>query len=189
MVMAVGLAVAFPSPASGQQADEIDLYALRHGWFSLDKAYHFGVSAIGSAALYGLSRELGAGRWGAFVFSAGAMTTLGLFRELYDEESQRLLTRRGFSRKDVVWNSLGITFRISVTDLSMERRRRAGAPAPAALREGSETAPCGAGAAEPMPDARLGPVRSESPVLPRTSCEDEDVGPARRSKPEHGSRS
>jgi uncharacterized protein YfiM (DUF2279 family) len=168
--MAVVLACAFPSNAFAQKAYGIDRYEFRHGWFSRDKAYHLGVSAIGSAALYGLSRELGASRWGAVVFSAGAMTTLGLFRELYDEDSHRLLTRREFSRKDVVWNSVGITFGISVTDLTMERRRRGRQPAATAAWESSEPARCGAGAPERDPEARPGSGLSESrchPLLER----------------------
>jgi uncharacterized protein YfiM (DUF2279 family) len=176
--MAVFLACALPAHALGQDAGEIDLYQFRHGWFSRDKAYHFGVSAIGSAALYGLSRELGAGRWGAVVFSAGAMTTLGLFRELYDEDSQRLLTRRGFSRKDVVWNSVGITFGISITELALERRRRGREPAPGAIRESSETRPTGAGASERGPESRRGPGDDEAPG--RSRMPGEDAAPAGR---------
>jgi len=164
MVLAVALTCALPSHALGQEAEEIDLYQFRHAWFSRDKAYHFGVSAIGSAALYGLSRELGAGRWGAVAFSAGAMTTLGLFRELYDEESQRLLTRRRFSRKDVVWNSVGITVGISITDLALERRRRGREPAPAAVGESSEPRPPGAGASERVPESHRDTGEDEDPA-------------------------
>lgn len=126
LLLAVILAAA---PAGAQSSDAVlDAYTMRQGWFTRDKAYHFGASALGAAALYVAGRELGLGRWGAVGVSASLMATAGLIWELNDEDDPRMLSATRFSRKDMAWNGIGIVVGIGVPDLALPRWRRNGPP-------------------------------------------------------------
>lgn len=101
-----------------QATDGETAYQLRQGWFSRDKAYHVSISAAGAAGTYLVSRELGLGKWQATLVSIVATGTVGLLRETWDMEQPGIdLTRRFFSRRDMVWNGIGIAIGIPIGDL------------------------------------------------------------------------
>ncbi|MEX2584609.1 MAG: hypothetical protein WD766_15175 [Gemmatimonadota bacterium] len=107
-----------PPPLAAQDADDtLTPYELRVGWLSRDKAYHFGLSAAGAGGLYALGREVGLGRWSSAVGAGLVMGTIGVLRELHDADDPHLLTTGKFSRRDMVWNGLGIVVGVSVSDI------------------------------------------------------------------------
>ena len=82
-------------------------------WFSPDKLCHFGVSAVGSAGLYGLGRLVGLSGWKSVAVSAFIVGSLGIWREIGTTDPADPLTRQNLSRKDLVWDGLGIFVGIS----------------------------------------------------------------------------
>jgi uncharacterized protein YfiM (DUF2279 family) len=121
------LAAWLAAPAGAQEAPaepEIDAYLMQHGWFTIDKLYHFGVSAVAASTLYAGGREVGLGRRPAAVVSVALVSAAGLIRELRSPHEDRLVSTTYLSRKDLVWNSVGIAVGIAVTDRVFARRRQ-----------------------------------------------------------------
>lgn len=105
-------------------------YQTRQSWFSRDKGLHFGVSAVGAAGTYVLSRHLRLNRWQSAATATLFMGTVGLLREVVDPEDRaNYLSRRLLSHKDLVWDAAGIVVGITIPDLLMGSRPAARAPA------------------------------------------------------------
>jgi uncharacterized protein YfiM (DUF2279 family) len=111
--------------ACAQEGPEapLSLYEQRRGWLSQDKAYHFAVSAAGSAGVYAIAREAGMSRRQGAITATLLMGAAGFFREALDfDDPNRLISAREFSRKDMVWNSAGIIVGITVSDRLLRHR-------------------------------------------------------------------
>lgn len=93
------------------------------GWFSADKLCHFGVSAVGAAGLYGIGRVAGLSGWQSAAASAVIMGSLGIWREIGTTDPADPLTRQNLSRKDLLWDGLGIVVGISTGRLVEGLRR------------------------------------------------------------------
>lgn len=106
-------------PAVAQSAGSTpSAYDLRQGWFSRDKAYHLSLSAAGAAGSYAVARHFGLERWQAAVVSVVATGTMGLLRETWDTGQPGVqFTRRFFSRRDMMWNGIGIAVGIPIGEL------------------------------------------------------------------------
>lgn len=114
------VAALHPGPAAAAStlaADTLSRYEMRQAWLSRDKAYHFAISAAGSAGVYALARELGLGRRAAAVTSVLVVGAVGVMREVVGPDPDNRLTRRFFSRRDLVWDGAGIVVGISLTEL------------------------------------------------------------------------
>lgn len=94
-----------------------------NSWFSRDKFYHFTISAAGSGGVYSLGREMGLGRWQSAAAGIVIMGTAGVLREIGTTDRTNLLTRTRISRKDLVWDGIGIAVGVSLTDLYYRHRR------------------------------------------------------------------
>ena len=124
-VVGLILCVSPPAAAADPGPDQLTPYQSGHGWFTRDKAYHFAISAVGSAAVYAAARELGLGRWPSVAISAVVTGTAGFLRETLDgDDPESLLTRAHFSRRDMVWNGAGIAVGISLTEVFAGTRWR-----------------------------------------------------------------
>lgn len=97
-----------------------DPYGVEHTWTSRDKYYHFGVSALGAAAVYSGARWLGLKRWPAVALSVGVVGAVGVFREWHDDN----YGGKYFSEKDLIWNAGGIAVGILIPDRFFFRRDR-----------------------------------------------------------------
>lgn len=128
LIIATWLALLAAGPtvptADAQTTDQLTPYQSGHGWFTRDKAYHFTLSAVGSAAAYAAGRELGLGRWPAVALSVVITGTAGFLRETFSSDDPNLLTRSHFSRRDMLWNGAGIVVGISLTELLAHHRWR-----------------------------------------------------------------
>lgn len=102
----------------------------RQGWFTRDKLYHFGVSAAGSGALYAGGRRVGIGRGRALAASALVMGAAGVWREVGTTDRADLLTRRRLSRRDLVWNGVGIAAGLAAADRWLGPGTRSDEPLP-----------------------------------------------------------
>lgn len=118
LLLTVLIATCLPldAAASGGAASDPDptLYELRQGWFSRDKAYHFGISAAGSAGLYTLDRAVGLNRWQSAAIAALAVGTAGVLRETLATSEPQIFTQGHLSRRDLVWNTVGIAVPVSL---------------------------------------------------------------------------
>ncbi|HEV2733204.1 MAG TPA: hypothetical protein VGV85_00150, partial [Longimicrobiaceae bacterium] len=94
----------------------IPSYAHQQGWFSRDKLYHFGISAVGAGGLYAGGRRLGLSRRQAALASTLVMGAAGVWREVGTTDRADPLTRRKLSRKDLVWDAAGIVLGLAVAD-------------------------------------------------------------------------
>jgi len=134
----IGLAatLATPNPAFGLSAasDTLSAYQQQIGWTSRDKGYHFALSALGAAGVYSAVRALGFGRAGSAIASVTVVGTAGILREvLAVGDPDRLFTSDFFSRRDMVWNGVGIAVGVTTADLFHRRRSRNGDPPAPAL--------------------------------------------------------
>lgn len=111
-------------------AGPIPDYRDRPGLFARDKFYHFGVSAVGSGALYAGGRRVGLGRLRALAASALVMGAAGVWREVGTTDRDDLLTRQKASRGDLVWDAVGIAAGLAVADRWLGARTGSGAPLP-----------------------------------------------------------
>lgn len=121
LALAPGRAAASTTSAT-LPADTLTRYERQQSWFSRDKAYHFGISAAGSAGVYALAREMGLGRWPAALASAVVVGGVGVLREVVSPRPGDRLTRQFFSRRDLVWDGAGIVVGITLTDLLLRAR-------------------------------------------------------------------
>lgn len=103
------------------------------GWFSRDKRLHFGISAVGSAAIYVAGVEAGLPRWQSATLATGVMGALGVWREIGTTDRENLITREKVSRQDLVWDALGIGFGLAATELYYRAVRRTRERQPKAL--------------------------------------------------------
>jgi uncharacterized protein YfiM (DUF2279 family) len=129
-VLLVLLALPLAAPLHGQATEPvrtparplfgasagIPSYEHQQGWFSRDKLYHFGISAVGTGGLYAGGRRLGLSRWQAALASTLVMGAAGVWREVGTTDRADPLTRRKLSRKDLVWDAAGIALGLVVVD-------------------------------------------------------------------------
>ena len=107
--------------ATSRPAAVPEPYGIDQTWTSRDKFYHFAVSGLGAAAVYGGARLLGIPRWAAMGVSVGLVGAAGVMRELGDERRPG----KYFSEKDLFWNGIGIAVGIAVPDQLLFGRREA----------------------------------------------------------------
>ena len=117
-------ATTLPPSLEAATSDTLSAYDRRQAWFSRDKAYHFTISAVGAGGVYGLGREVGLNRWQSAALSAVLVGTVGVLREVVLVSDDNYLSRRFLSRRDLVWNTVGISVGISVADLWARRGDR-----------------------------------------------------------------
>lgn len=117
-------------PLLSAAPDTLSAYHRQTSWFSRDKGLHFAISAAGAAGVYALGREWGLGRWAGVAVSAGLVGAVGVLREIAQPVPGDMLTRRFFSRRDLVWDAAGIAVGIAVTDRLLRRRWAREEPAP-----------------------------------------------------------
>ncbi len=103
-------------PLFGASAAVIPSYRNQQEWFSRDKLYHFGISAAGTGGLYAGGRRLGLSRWQAALGSTLVMGAVGVWREVGTTDPDDPLTRGHISRKDLVWDAVGIALGLVVAD-------------------------------------------------------------------------
>ncbi|HEX2187937.1 MAG TPA: hypothetical protein VHG51_03515 [Longimicrobiaceae bacterium] len=117
--------------SAGASSGPIPDYAGSHGWFTRDKLYHFGVSAAGSGALYAAGRRVGLGRREALAAAALVVGAAGVWREVGTSDPDDLLTRQRASRRDLVWDGVGIAVGLVVADRWLGARAEGGEAPPA----------------------------------------------------------
>jgi len=113
-----------PRAVPTEMSRDTSRYRDQNSWVSYDKQLHFAISAAGSSIVYGAARELGLGRWSAAGASAFLMGTAGVLREIANRDRSNLLSRDHISRKDLVWDGVGIVVGISATELVLGSRWR-----------------------------------------------------------------
>jgi uncharacterized protein YfiM (DUF2279 family) len=112
------------APLHGRQEPRaVTPYESGHTWFSRDKIYHFSASGAAAAGVYVATRELGVGRRNAVASAVFLVGAAGVLREILDREDPgNLLTRQQFSRRDMVWNGVGIGIGITLPDRLLRER-------------------------------------------------------------------
>jgi uncharacterized protein YfiM (DUF2279 family) len=103
-------------PLFGASAAVIPSYRNQQEWFSRDKLLHFGISAAGTGGLYAGGRRLGLSRRQAALASTLVMGAAGVWREVGTTDPADPLTRGHISRKDLVWDAVGIALGLAVAD-------------------------------------------------------------------------
>ena len=124
------LALPLGAPLRAQAADASTEYERRQAWFSRDKLYHFGISAAGTGALYAGGRSLGLSRRQAALASTLVVGAAGVWREVGTTDRSDPLTRRKLSRRDLVWDGVGIALGLAVADRWTGAPRRSADEAP-----------------------------------------------------------
>lgn len=112
------------------RTEAVSAYELRQSWYSRDKIYHFGVSAAGSFGLYAGGRRLGLSRGQALAGAGLVMGAAGVWREVGTSDPHDRLTRGKLSRRDLVWDAVGIAAGLAVADRWLGAPRRAADEAP-----------------------------------------------------------
>ena len=110
--------LAAPGAAQAPGEEFPDPYGLEQTWTSRDKIYHFGVSAVAAAAVYGGARWVGVKRWPAMGIAVGLTGAAGIVREIQD----RRRPEKYFSEKDLLWNAGGIVVGVWIPDRLLSRR-------------------------------------------------------------------
>lgn len=144
-VLLVLLALSLAAPLHGQVAEPVRTpartlfdasaavvppYRNQQEWFSRDKLLHFGISAAGTGGLYAGGRRLGLSRRRAALASTLLVGAAGVWREVGTTDPDDPLTRGHISRKDLVWDAVGIALGLALTDrwLGSPARDAGGAP-------------------------------------------------------------
>ncbi len=101
MVSAVTLRPA--SQVLAEVAGKADMTAPEDAWFAEDKLRHFFLSFAVTGMAFGTIRTTGLDGAPALLLAGAAAGAAGLWKEFYDRS-----IGRPFSRKDLVWDGLGI---------------------------------------------------------------------------------
>ena len=101
MVSAVTLRPA--SQVLAEVAGKADMTAPEDAWFAADKLRHFFLSFAVTGMAFGTIRTTGLDGAPALLLAGAAAGAAGLWKEFYDRS-----IGRPFSRKDLVWDGLGI---------------------------------------------------------------------------------
>ena len=109
-----------PEPPAEPQ---VSPYQRQQAWFSRDKLYHFGISAAGSGAVYAGGRAAGLSRGESALAATLVVGAVGVWKEVGTRDPDRPLTRDHLSRRDLVWDALGIAVGIALTDRLFRRDR------------------------------------------------------------------
>lgn len=110
--------------AAAQNGEQADGYQSSQGWLGRDKQLHFGISAVASAGLFAVGVEVGLARWQSAAVSAAVVGAAGVWREIGTADRQNLLTRQKLSRRDLVWDAVGIGVGLAATELYYRARGR-----------------------------------------------------------------
>ena len=98
------------------------------GWFTRDKACHFGFSFAGAAGVFFLGGAAGLSALQSTGASAAIIGLAGVWREVGTNDPVDPLTRQNLSRKDLAWDGLGIAAGLAAANLFRRRRRLPAAP-------------------------------------------------------------